>query len=154
MEGFHTDREIAVRHIRGTPPFRHPVPIPQSWHEPEAPHGLTKPAEFGKYPGIHLFVEVGPMNRSDLVQRIKAKNPDLHAAEVDLLVRIVFSEIEAALVQGDRAEFRGFGSFSVRRHPAHIGRNPKSGESVEVPDKNMPYFRAGKELRKRVDTKG
>ncbi len=92
------------------------------------------------------------MNRSDLVRRIKERNPDLHAAEADQVVRAVFSEIEQALIRGERAEFRGFGSFSVRRHPAHVGRNPKSGAPVQVPEKNMPYFRAGKELKKRVDT--
>ena len=92
------------------------------------------------------------MNRSDLVRRIQKAYPDLHGVEADRAVRIVFNEIEEALARGDRAEFRGFGSFSVRLRPAHVGRNPKTGAAVHVPAKSVPYFRAGKELRKRVDT--
>ncbi len=92
------------------------------------------------------------MNRSDLVKRIQKAYPDLHGVEADRVVRIVFNEIEETLARGDRAEFRGFGSFSVRLRPAHTGRNPKTGAAVQVPEKSVPYFRAGKELRKRVDT--
>ncbi len=92
------------------------------------------------------------MNRSDLVKRLHAEYPDLHADEADRVVRIIFEEISDALAEGGRAEFRGFGSFSVRVRPAHTGRNPKTGAAVEVPTKKIPYFRAGKELKRRVDT--
>ncbi|MCX7945746.1 MAG: integration host factor subunit beta [Hydrogenophilus sp.] len=91
------------------------------------------------------------MTRSELIAALAARFPQLPAGEVDTAVRVVLAEIAAALARGGRVEVRGFGSFSLHYRPPRKGRNPKTGETVEVPAKAIPYFRAGKELRERVD---
>ncbi len=91
------------------------------------------------------------MNRSELIRLIAARFPQLISTDIELSVAVILDGITAELSSGGRVEIRGFGSFSLNyRHP-RIGRNPKTGERVEVPAKWVPHFKAGKELRERVD---
>jgi len=91
------------------------------------------------------------LTKSELIVRLAARNPRLVARDADEAVKLILDMMGAALSQGGRIEIRGFGSFSLNYRPARIGRNPKSGERVEVPAKHVPHFKAGKELRERVD---
>ena len=91
------------------------------------------------------------MTKSDLIQLISEQRPSLSRREMELVVNTVFDEMRDALIEGDRIEIRGFGSFSVKQRESREGRNPKTGEVVEVPSKRVPYFKVGKELRERVD---
>ncbi len=91
------------------------------------------------------------MIKSELVQQIAEDYPDLYQRDVERIVSTVFEEITEALARGDRVELRGFGAFSVKTRDARIGRNPRTGESVEVPEKTVPFFKAGKELRERMN---
>ncbi|MEL6217032.1 MAG: integration host factor subunit beta [Pseudomonadota bacterium] len=92
------------------------------------------------------------MIKSELVQLIAEENPHLYQRDVERIVSTVFDEITEALARGDRVELRGFGAFSVKTRDARLGRNPRTGESVEVPEKTVPFFKAGKELRERMNT--
>jgi integration host factor subunit beta len=91
------------------------------------------------------------MTKSDLVKRLAAANPHLYLRDVERIVATVFEEISMALSRGDRVELRGFGAFSVRAREARQGRNPRTGDEVEVPDKQVPHFKTGKELRDRLN---
>ena len=92
------------------------------------------------------------MIRSELLQAIAADNPDLRPEEVEQVVTIFFDEIAKRLAEGGRVELRGFGAFSTRARDARLGRNPRTGESVDVPAKRVPYFKPGKEMRERLNT--
>ncbi len=92
------------------------------------------------------------MIRSELVQALARENPELRAEEVEQVVDIFFEEISARLAEGGRVELRGFGAFSTRQRDARKGRNPRTGEAVEVPKKLAPYFKAGKEMRERLNS--
>lgn len=91
------------------------------------------------------------MIRSELLQEIARENPELNASEVEQVVDIFFGEIEGRLAEGGRVELRGFGAFSTRERDARKGRNPRTGESVDVPAKRVPYFKPGKEMRERLN---
>lgn len=91
------------------------------------------------------------MLRSDLIIRLSEENPDLNAEDLEKIVGVVLGEIAEALARGDRVELRGFGAFSVRHRKARTGRNPRTGDIVEVAAKSVPFFRPGKELRARVN---
>ena len=91
------------------------------------------------------------MIKSELVQRISSANPHLYQRDVENIVNAILNEITAALARGDRVELRGFGAFSVKHRPARTGRNPRTGESVEVEEKWVPFFKTGKELRERLN---
>ena len=91
------------------------------------------------------------MTRSELIAEIAAANPDLPLRNVELIVATIFDEVTAALARGDRVELRGFGAFSVKQRDARTGRNPRTGEPVAVNEKVVPFFKAGKELRERVN---
>ena len=91
------------------------------------------------------------MIRSELVQALAADNPDLRASEVEAVVDTILETMLGQLESGGRVELRGFGSFSVRGREARSGRNPRSGETVSVPAKYVPHFKAGKELRDRLN---
>jgi len=91
------------------------------------------------------------MIRSELLQALQKENPDLRAEEIEQVVEIFFDEIAERLAEGGRVELRGFGAFSTRDREARTGRNPRTGETVEVPAKRVPYFKAGKEIRKRLN---
>ncbi len=92
------------------------------------------------------------MKKSDLVSTL-AKMADLSDAKAQDVVDIVFDGFTKALRQGNRIEIRGFGSFSVREYKAHAGRNPRTGNVVKVSTKKLPYFKVGKELQKRVNSR-
>jgi integration host factor subunit beta len=91
------------------------------------------------------------MIRSELIQKIADENPHLTQRHVERIVHTVFEEIIEALARGDRVELRGFGAFSVKSRDARIGRNPRTGEAVEVEDKKIPFFKTGKALRDRLN---
>jgi integration host factor subunit beta len=91
------------------------------------------------------------MTRSSLVARLTERFPHLMARDTELAVRLMLDAIGDALSEGARVEVRGFGSFALSYRPPRVGRNPKSGEQVVVPAKHVPHFKAGKELRERVD---
>ena len=87
------------------------------------------------------------MIRSELLQKLAQDNPELRAQEVEQVVDIFFEEIAQRLAEGGRIELRGFGAFSTREREARTGRNPRTGEAVDVPAKRVPYFKPGKEMR-------
>ena len=91
------------------------------------------------------------MIRSELVQKIAEENPHLTHRHVERVLNTVFDEIINALAKGDRVELRGFGAFSVKSRDARIGRNPRTGESVKVENKKVPFFKTGKLLRDRLN---
>ena len=94
------------------------------------------------------------MIKSELIQRLAEANPHLYQRDVERIVSTIFEEISGALQRGDRVELRGFGAFSVKRRPSRIGRNPRTGEAVQVAEKHVPFFKAGKELRNRLNADG
>ncbi len=91
------------------------------------------------------------MTKSELIAELAAANPHLLGRDVELIVGTIFDEITAALSRGERVELRGFGAFTVKRRDARTGRNPRTGEAVPVDEKAVPFFKAGKELRERVN---
>ena len=92
------------------------------------------------------------MIKSELVQLIASRNPHLFLRDVENIVSAIFEEITDALAEGNRVELRGFGAFSTRGRDARMGRNPRTGEAVDVPAKRVPYFKPGKEMRERLNT--
>ena len=96
-------------------------------------------------------IDGNALTRSELIARLAAKNPHLSAKDVERIVATIFDEIAAALARGDRVELRGFGAFSVKRREPRVGRNPRTGESVEVQGKAIPFFKTGKQLRQRLN---
>lgn len=91
------------------------------------------------------------MIKSELIAKLVRDNPHLYQRDVERIVATVFDQITGALAEGKRVELRGFGAFSVKRRPARVGRNPRTGESVQVQEKFVPYFKTGKELRERLN---
>lgn len=94
------------------------------------------------------------MIRSELVQKLADENPHLYHRDVERIVNTVFEEIIDAMAGGNRVELRGFGAFSVKRRDARVGRNPRTGASVEVEEKHVPFFKTGKALRDRLNGNG
>ncbi len=92
------------------------------------------------------------MIRSELVQRLTEENPDLRIAEIEAITETFFDTIVAQLAKGGRVELRGFGTFSVRSRDAREGRNPRTGNKVTVPAKHVPHFKAGKDMRDRLNS--
>ena len=101
---------------------------------------------------VKLFTGGGNflMTKAELVERV-ANQINLTKKQTEVVVNTVFSSITESLSEGKKVELRGFGSFRIRQRNARIGRNPKSGQKVEVPSKKVPFFKAGKELRQLVD---
>ena len=91
------------------------------------------------------------MTKSELIADLAVANPHLTSRDVELIVCTIFDEITAALARGARVELRGFGAFTVKRRDARTGRNPRTGEAVPVDEKAVPFFKAGKDLRERVN---
>lgn len=91
------------------------------------------------------------MIKSELVQVIAEQNPHLFVKDVERVVGTIFDSISDALAEGDRVELRGFGAFSVKHREARSGRNPRTGEQVEIEEKWAPFFKAGKEMRERLN---
>src|ERR1700723_475535 len=96
--------------------------------------------------GLEIF-----MTRSELIAGLAEDNPHLTVADVERIVAAFFDEMTSALARGERVELRGFGAFTVKRRNARTGRNPRTGEAVPVDEKAVPFFKAGKELRERVN---
>jgi integration host factor subunit beta len=93
------------------------------------------------------------MIRSELIQKIAEENPHLYQKDVERIVSCVFDRIVEAMAEGQRVELRGFGAFSVKRRESRTGRNPRTGEAVAVDEKHVPFFKAGKLLRERLNGK-
>lgn len=91
------------------------------------------------------------MTKSELIDNLFSQNPSLHLSMVEEGVREILEKIMSSLENGERIEIRGFGSFSLHHRDARVGRNPKTGESVKLEAKSVPHFKAGKELKERVD---
>ena len=91
------------------------------------------------------------MTKSELIQRLAEANPHLYRQDVERIVTTIFEEITTTLARGDRVELRGFGAFSVKRRGPRAGRNPRTGESVQVSAKYVPYFKTGKQLREKLN---
>ena len=91
------------------------------------------------------------MIRSELLTALARENPELRSDEVERVVDVFFDEIAQRLAQGGRVELRGFGAFSTRDRQARKGRNPRTGDTVDVPGKRVPYFKPGKEMRIRLN---
>ncbi|MCB1592273.1 MAG: integration host factor subunit beta [Alphaproteobacteria bacterium] len=91
------------------------------------------------------------MTKSELIQRLAEMNPHLFLRDVEKIVDTVFNEIADALARGDRVELRGFGAFSVKERAARTGRNPRTGETVFVSEKRLPFFKTGKALREKLN---
>lgn len=91
------------------------------------------------------------MTKSELIARLAELNPHLYQRDVERIVTTIFEEVTAALARGDRVELRGFGAFSVKQRDARQGRNPRTGETVEVSQKAIPFFKTGKQLRERLN---
>jgi len=94
------------------------------------------------------------ITKSEMIEVLAAEQPQLAYRDVELAVKGLLECMSSALATGERIEVRGFGSFSLHYRPARVGRNPKTGNAVSVPDKHVPHFKPGKELRERVDGKG
>ncbi len=91
------------------------------------------------------------MTKSELIQRLADANPHLYQRDVERIVTTIFDEITMALANGDRVELRGFGAFSVKERGSRVGRNPRTGEAVNVTAKHIPYFKTGKQLREKLN---
>ena len=92
------------------------------------------------------------MTKSELISRLTGHYPQLTVKDAEIAVKTILDAMFMSLVQGRRIEIRGFGSFEIHHRPVRSGRNPKTGERVPVPEKYVPYFKAGRELRERVDS--
>lgn len=91
------------------------------------------------------------MTKSELIAFLAEENPHLYQRDVERIVTTIFDEIATALADGDRVELRGFGAFSVKQRDARVGRNPRTGEAVNVAAKRVPYFKTGKQLREKLN---
>ena len=91
------------------------------------------------------------MTKSDLILKLTEKNYYLFQKDIYKIIHVFFDSISEALENGDRVELRGFGAFGVKKRKARIGRNPKSGEPVAIPEKNIPFFKMGKKMRERIN---
>ena len=94
------------------------------------------------------------MTRAELIAELAASTPHLRPTDAELIVSTVFDQITAALARGERVELRGFGAFTVKQRNARIGRNPRTGETVQVHDKTVPHFKAGTEMLRRLNSDG
>ncbi len=92
------------------------------------------------------------MTRSELIEEVASRSPNFTKKDVELIISTLFQSIGESLARGEKIEVRGFGSFKVKQRNARKGRNPKSGEGIFVDSKSVPFFKAGKELRERVDS--
>ena len=91
------------------------------------------------------------MTKSELIAKLAEQNPHLYQRDVERIVSTIFDEVTSALARGDRVELRGFGAFSVKERGSRVGRNPRTGEAVQVESKYIPYFKTGKQLRDKLN---
>ena len=94
------------------------------------------------------------MLKSELIEKLAVEYPHMTQKDVERAVNLIFESMIETLENGGRVELRGFGALSVRSRPARAGRNPRTGESVHVPAKHVPFFKSGKELRERLNLSG
>lgn len=94
------------------------------------------------------------MLKSELIEQLAAEYPHMTQKDVERVVNLIFESMIDSLQKGGRVELRGFGALSVRSRPARAGRNPRTGQSVNVPAKHVPFFKSGKELRERLNLSG
>ncbi|MGY8973414.1 MAG: integration host factor subunit beta [Sphingomonadales bacterium] len=124
------------------------MPQPADWNR-------ARKHDFGGAHGNNPFVAEWArrrqMIRSELLAALAQDNPELRAEEVEQVVDVFFEEIAQRLSEGGRVELRGFGAFSTREREARKGRNPRTGETVDVPAKRVPYFKPGKDMRRRLN---
>ncbi|MDE0901889.1 MAG: integration host factor subunit beta [Erythrobacter sp.] len=124
------------------------MPQPADWNR-------ARKHDFGGARGNNPFVAEWArrrqMIRSELLAALAQDNPELRAEEVEQVVDVFFEEIAQRLSEGGRVELRGFGAFSTREREARKGRNPRTGETVDVPAKRVPYFKPGKDMRRRLN---
>lgn len=92
------------------------------------------------------------MTKSELIAKLATRYPQLVVKDAELAFKAILDAMAQGLATGQRIEIRGFGSFDLNYRPPRVGRNPKSGDRVQVPEKYVPHFKAGKELRERVDS--
>jgi integration host factor subunit beta len=92
------------------------------------------------------------MTKSELVERVAGKVKNFSKKDVEMICDIIFNSMTESLKGGDKVEIRGFGSFKVKERNPRQGRNPKTGDTIDIPFKKVPFFKAGKELRERVDS--
>ncbi len=103
-------------------------------------------------PIVGLLIRVcSDMTKSELIERLAARQTHLMQKDVELAVKHMLDRISLALASQDRVEIRGFGSFALHHRPSRVGRNPKTGEPVTIPAKHVPHFKPGKEMRERVN---
>lgn len=91
------------------------------------------------------------MTKSELIAAMSEKRRDISKKDIEMVVNTIFDSMRQALIDNDRIEIRGFGSFTIKHREARQGRNPKTGSSVSIPSKRVPFFTVGKELRERVN---
>ncbi len=91
------------------------------------------------------------MIKSELIEKLAEENPHLFQRDIENIVNAILEDIGDAMAKGDRVELRGFGAFSVKNRPARVGRNPRTGDQVNVSEKYVPQFKAGKEIRERLN---
>jgi integration host factor subunit beta len=91
------------------------------------------------------------VTRAELIAGLAASNPHLRPVDVELIIAAIFDQISDALARGERVELRGFGAFTVKQRPARIGRNPRTGVTVQVGEKTKPSFKAGREMLRRLN---
>ncbi len=91
------------------------------------------------------------MTRSELIENIAKKNPNLLISEIERIVNIIFSNITSSLAKGDRVEFRGFGVFSIHKRDPRVAQNPRTGEKVSIGSRNIVHFKVGKELHEKLN---
>jgi integration host factor subunit beta len=97
--------------------------------------------------------EEAQMTKSELIEKLAQRANGINLKVAEVVVNTVFQSMKDALVRGDRIEIRGFGSIKVKHYASYMGRNPKTGETIKVPPKKLPFFKVGKELKQRVDLK-
>ena len=91
------------------------------------------------------------MTRSELIESIAKKNPNLLLSEIEKIVSVIFSSMTGVLARGDRVEFRGFGVFSIHKRAPRIAQNPRTGDKVQIGNRNIVHFRVGKELHEKMN---
>lgn len=91
------------------------------------------------------------MTRSELIQQLAARHPEFSQKDIEMSVRLILDNIASVLAKKERVEIRGFGCFAIQHRAARKGRNPNTGKTIEVPAKDVPHFKAGKEMRERVN---
>src|SRR5262245_14483171 len=137
--------------------------LPASLAKSRPPSSLTVLSRFGTLHRVsggtkRLLPRAGEVERSmiksELIQKVATANPHLFHRDVERIINIVLDQITDALARGDRVELRGFGAFTVKHRAARQGRNPRTGDTVYVEDKYVPFFKTGKELRERLNPDG